>query len=165
MTQFPSPLDPPDMDFKPISPALIKARLLGHLVFFVALLFGAGALAWLAELPWAGVGLAGAALVYLLWILWLVPRQVRAWGYAETETDLVFRRGIMFRRLTAVPYGRMQFVDLSQGPVDSFFGIASVKLHSAAASTDASIPGLPKAEAQRLRQVLTERGDAQRAGL
>ena len=75
------------------------------------------------------------------------------------------RRGVMIRRLTVVPYGRMQFVDVTAGPVDRLFGLATVQLHTAAAATDARIPGLETAEAGRLRDQLAALGEAKAAGL
>jgi membrane protein YdbS with pleckstrin-like domain len=89
----------------------------------------------------------------------------RAWGYAEREDDLLVRRGVMVRRLSVVPYGRMQFVDVTAGPVDRMFGLATVQLHTAAAATDARIPGLTIEEANRLRDRLAALGEAQAAGL
>ena len=71
----------------------------------------------------------------------------------------------MWRRMSVIPYGRMQFVDTSQGPIARRMGIAEVKLHTASASTDATINGLPVAEAERLRQILAERGEQRMAGL
>ena len=59
----------------------------------------------------------------------------------------------------------MQFVDTSQGPLARALGIAEVKLHTAAATTDATINGLPVGEAERLRQILSERGEQRMAGL
>jgi uncharacterized protein len=89
----------------------------------------------------------------------------RAWGYAEREDDLLVRRGVMVRRLSVVPYGRMQFVDVTAGPVDRMFRLATVQLHTAAAATDARIPGLAVEEAHRLRDRLAALGEAQAAGL
>jgi hypothetical protein len=95
----------------------------------------------------------------------LLRRRYRAWGYAEREDDLLIRRGVMFRRLSVVPYGRMQFVDITAGPVDRLFKLATVQLHTAAATTDAKIPGLDTAEAGRLRDRLAALGEAKAAGL
>ena len=89
----------------------------------------------------------------------------RAWGYAEREDDLLVRRGVMVRKLSIVPYGRMQFIDVTAGPVDRMFKLATVQLHTAAAATDARIPGLTVAEANRLRDRLASLGEAQAAGL
>jgi membrane protein YdbS with pleckstrin-like domain len=108
----------------------------------------------------AGVALGLAAMS------WLVERgRYRAWGYLEREEDLVVRRGLLFRRLTVVPFGRMQFVDVTAGPVDRLFDLATVQLHTAAAATDARIPGLRSADAGRLRDRLAALGEARASGL
>ena len=95
----------------------------------------------------------------------LLQRRVGAWGYLEREDDLLIRRGLMVRRLSVVPYGRMQFVDVTAGPIERSFGLATVRLHTAAAATDARIPGLEAAEAARLRDQLAALGEARAAGL
>jgi membrane protein YdbS with pleckstrin-like domain len=92
-------------------------------------------------------------------------RRVRAWGYAERDDDLLVRRGVMIRRLSVIPYGRMQFVDVTAGPVERIFGLATVRMHTAAAASDARVPGLPATEAARLRDNLTALGEARAAGL
>jgi uncharacterized protein len=112
-----------------------------------------------------GVIVAVVALVIGGLFALLSWRRYRAWGYAEREDDLLVRRGVMIRRLTVVPYGRMQFVDVTAGPVDRLFGLATVQLHTAAAETDARIPGLETAEAGRLRDQLAALGETKAAGL
>ena len=92
-------------------------------------------------------------------------RQVAAWGDAERDDDLLLRNGVLFRKLVVVPYGRMQFVDVTAGPLDRMAGVARVQLHTASATTDASIPGLTPPEAARLRDRLAARGEARAAGL
>ena len=104
------------------------------------------------------VGLVGLALT-------AVERRFHAWGYAEREDDLLVRRGALVRRLSVVPYGRMQYVDVTAGPLDRKLGLARVTLHTAAAASDASIPGLLAAEATRLRDRLAALGEARAAGL
>ena len=117
-----------------------------------------------------GQSLIAAAVVALAVIgtltVWTVTaRQWRAWGYAEREADLLVRHGVLVRRLSVVPYGRMQFVDVTAGPVDRWLGLATVHMHTAAAASDARIPGLPTAEAARLRDRLATLGEARAAGL
>ena len=94
-----------------------------------------------------------------------VQRRVRAWAYCEREEDLLVHRGVMFSRLSVVPYGRMQFIDVVAGPVERAFGLATVRMHTAAAASDARIPGLAQDEANRLRDRLAELGEAKAAGL
>jgi membrane protein YdbS with pleckstrin-like domain len=100
-----------------------------------------------------------------LWLWWLIGRQVRAIGYAEREDDLLVVSGILFRRLVLVPYGRMQLVDVRRGPLERYLGLATVQLHTAAATTDATIPGLPPDVAGRLRDQLAALGEQRSAGL
>jgi membrane protein YdbS with pleckstrin-like domain len=92
-------------------------------------------------------------------------RRVGAWAYAERSDDLLVRRGVMFRRMSVIPYGRMQYVEIAAGPLERAFGLATVQMHTAAAASDARIPGLPAAEANRLRDQLTTLGEAQAMGL
>jgi hypothetical protein len=94
-----------------------------------------------------------------------VLRRFTAWGYAERAEDLLVRRGVLVRRLSVVPYGRMQFVDVVAGPLERRWGLATVRLHTAAAASDARVPGLPAAEAERLRDRLAMLGESRAAGL
>jgi membrane protein YdbS with pleckstrin-like domain len=118
--------------------------------------------------PAGAAGIAVAAVVVAVLAIaayGFVNRRLRAWAYAEREDDLLVRRGVMFRRLSVIPYGRMQFVDVTSGPIERSFGLATVRMHTAAAASDARIPGLPAQEAARLRDRLTSLGEARAAGL
>lgn len=115
-------------------------------------------------------GPAWAALGALWWLVlawgWvLLGRNWRSWRYAERVDDLLISRGVLWREETVVPYGRMQLVEVASGPLERRFGLASLQLHTAAAATDAKIPGLVPAEAERLRDRLTALGEARSAGL
>lgn len=88
-----------------------------------------------------------------------------SWRYEERAEELFVSRGYLFHRQVVVPYGRMQFIDVTAGPVDRWFGLATVQLHTAAAASDARIPGLPRAEAERLRDQLARLGESRAAGL
>ena len=109
--------------------------------------------------------LAGASVVAGALLFRAMTNRFRSWGYAERDDDLLVRRGVLFSRLSVVPYGRMQFIDVTAGPFERSFRLATVRLHTAAAATDARIPGLEREEAARLRDRLAELGEAQAAGL
>jgi uncharacterized protein len=125
---------------------------------------GAGAAVALAA-PWVGALVAAVALVTGVtgWVF--IGRNTASWRYAERDDDLLISHGVVFRELVVVPYGRMQFVDVTAGPLERWFGIATVQLHTAAATTDARIPGTPPEEAARLRDRLSALGEARSAGL
>ncbi|WP_277211305.1 PH domain-containing protein [Isoptericola croceus] len=157
------PFDPPGIAWDGVSLRLITARLV-VLGIMLGVPFVVCAVVAVLVTPWVWLP-AGVLAALLVWAVLLVPRQVRAIGYAERDDDLLIRKGILFRQLVVVPYGRMQFVDVEAGPLDRKLGIAKVQLHTAAASTDAVIPGLAPDEAERLRDRLTVRGEARLAGL
>lgn len=157
------PMTPSGADFRPVSPELATVRLVAAAIWCGVPLLAFAVLALLVS-PWFWTG-AGVALAILLWLAWLLPRQVRALGFAETDEEFLVRRGIMFRSLNVIPYGRIQYVDVNEGPVARHFGIASITLHTASAETSGTIDGLPAEEAVRLRDMLARRGSAELAGL
>ncbi|MFF5801778.1 PH domain-containing protein [Streptomyces sp. NPDC012746] len=120
-------------------------------------------LALTAGPAWAALGALWLPVAAWGWVL--LGRNWRSWRYAERADDLLISRGVLWREETVVPYGRMQLVEVTSGPLERRFGLASVQLHTAAAATDAKIPGLAPAEAERLRDRLTELGEARSAGL
>ncbi len=146
------------------SPRLLVLRRLEVATLTLAALSAAGVVAALGHTT-IGLACLGGALVLGLAAERFVSRRFHAWGYAEREDDLLVRRGVMFSRLSVVPYGRMQFIDVTAGPLERSFGLATVRMHTAAAASDARIPGLDRAEAARLRDRLAEVGEAQAAGL
>lgn len=157
---------PPGTAWRPVSPQLRRLRravlsgLVASGLVVVAVL--AVTLGW--PVTWSAA-LAVVLLVVLGAGWWLIGHNVRAWGYAERDDDLYIKHGAMFRQLVAVPYGRMQYVDVNAGPFEQMYGIASVRLHTASPRSGAKIPGLPADEAARLRDRLTELGESQAAGL
>jgi membrane protein YdbS with pleckstrin-like domain len=100
-----------------------------------------------------------------IWAWWIIGRRVRSFGYLERSEDLLVRSGILFQRLVIVPYGRMQLVDVTAGPLDRALGITSVQLHTAAATTDAVIPGLTPEIAAQVRDRLALAGESRNPGV
>jgi uncharacterized protein len=112
-----------------------------------------------------GITLAvgGLILYTAMWVTY--GRRARSWRFRERADDLLIDHGLMFRKQVVVPYGRMQFVDVKVDPLDRMLGIATVQLHTAAAATDARIPGLVPEQARLLRDRLAELGRARMSGL
>ena len=154
----------PDAAWHKPSPRLKSVRRLQLVIAFVPVLIVglvAGTAGGAAGII-AGAAVAGALAVFAYTFL---IRRLRGWGYAERDDDLIVRRGVMFRRMSIIPYGRMQFIDVTSGPIERSFRLATVRMHTAAAASDARIPGLEATEAARLRDSLTALGEARAAGL
>jgi uncharacterized protein len=162
----PSALEPwPNtVAWRPVSPKLITVELIARLsvaaVVIIGLLVG-----YLLVPYWAWLAGIGLMVLVTVWRVWVTIRAVHAWGYAERDNDLLVRHGLLIRRLSIVPYARMQYVDVTAGPLERAFGLATVQLHTAAAASDARVPGLPPDEAARLRDRLTALGEDRAEGL
>lgn len=155
--------DDPTVAWNTVSPRLKTARRAGVAVVVLVMV---AVVAVLASTVSSGLWVVLVVPVVLaVWGWWLVGRNWSSWGWAERDEDLLVRRGYLFRSLVVVPYGRMQVVDVEAGPVSRALGYASVKLVTASARTDAIVHGVPQAEATRLRDRLSARGEAQAAGL
>lgn len=147
------------------SPRLLTLRRFEVAAVTATLLIAGAALAGALGPGLAALGAALAIIAGGLIATVLMDRRVRAWGYAERAEDLLVTRGLMFRRTSVIPYGRMQYVEVTAGPLERGLGLATVQMHTAAAASDARIPGLAAAEANRLRDQLTSLGEAQAMGL
>jgi membrane protein YdbS with pleckstrin-like domain len=162
--------DPADQDDSGVrwqrpSPRLLRARRLQVVLVGAPVVLAGGLIAGLAGSLAAGLGVALALVVAGLLSERFLARRVAAWGYAERNDDLMVRRGVLIRRQSVIPYGRMQFIDVTAGPVERSLGLATMRMHTAAAASDARIPGLDRATAAELRDQLASLGEARATGL
>lgn len=166
------PIDPAGVEWTRVDEKLITVRFisgaLGTLVVFAVV--GAplvlDAMDIIGGIPlWLSIPVVAGVVIWSIVDLALIPRRTRAIGYYEREDDLLVRRGILFQKLEAVPYGRLQYVDIQAGPLMRRFGLCNVQLKTASSATDASIPGVTRQEGARLREELSARGQARLAGL
>lgn len=147
-----------------ISPKYVWVQFISTGSFLLIVVAVMLVLALVLHQAWAWIP-GGILTVILLWTLAILPRQARSIGYQLRADDLVFRRGILWQRFVAVPYGRMQLVDITHGPLDRGFGIAQLKFVTAAATTGVVIPGLAQSTAETLRDHLVEVAESRRTGL
>lgn len=154
-----------DGDWQRVSPKYVWIVIVGSVI---AALFSAAivALIW-----WAGDWAAWGWLLVAAWALgyglqlFFAPRRARAIGYRMREDDLLIRRGIAFLRFVAVPYGRMQLIDVSRGPVSRALGLSDLRFVTASAGSNVAVPGLPAEIADELRDRLIALAETRRAGL
>ena len=147
----------------PVSPKLTTARYLGRLPWILLPAIGFAVAAWLWT-PWLWIG-AGIFLALFLWQLWLIPAQVKLLGWQETEDELLITKGRLWHTFTVVPYGRIQFVDITAGPIERSLGMKTLELHTASASSDSSVQGLPADTADALRDRLAVKARERMSGL
>lgn len=100
--------------------------------------------------------IAGTVLVIaILFILRIPQRRYGARGYQIGADRLRVVRGLMFRSDTVVPFGRVQHIDVTQGPLERFFGIATLTVHTAGNhNASVSLPGLGEELAREMREAI-----------
>jgi len=157
-------LDPVPGEWRRVSPRYVWVDLVGSVISGLVATAAATIPFWATQLVWL---LVIPAVVFLIALVnaAITPRRVRAIGYRLRDDDLLVRRGIMFQRFAAVPYGRMQLVDINRGPLARALGLAELKLVTAASASNITVPGLPMADAEQLRDQLVELAESRRAGL
>lgn len=148
------------IDFQSLAPAYRKVEivatsilfaflLLGWLFFFLLNPFQLAWLSWLLLAVWGGL--------YAL-SLRAAARRFAAEGYALRQHDILHKHGVWWRTVTAIPFSRIQHCEISRGPVEGAFGLATLRVFTAGgSSSDLSIEGLPVEEAQRVKEHITKR--------
>jgi uncharacterized protein len=146
------------MDMNPLEPAQktvlrIRFAIAGMALAAAALLFDATVMQAI-EMP-LGLVTAAGILIALFAVTLLPGRRYRSWGYAMTDDELHIQSGIWTRVRTVVPFGRVQHIDVAQGPVERRFGLGRLVLHTAGTLGSAvSLPGLGQEEAERIRDTI-----------
>ena len=94
------------------------------------------------------------AIPLMIWPVISVPRI----GYAVRERDIIYKSGVFWHTITAVPFNRIQHVEKSSTPLDRRFNIATLQLFTAGgAGGDLKIHGLPAKTAEKLRFFILEK--------
>lgn len=109
---------------------------------------------WLAAAPIA-------VLIVSALLIVIAVRRARSRGVAIRDHDIAFKSGLWFQRTVLLPFTRVQHAEVTAGPLQRKFGLASLKLYTAGGSAvDLNIPGLSRERAERLRDHILERGNA-----
>ncbi|AXL11220.1 hypothetical protein DXT68_03035 [Microbacterium foliorum] len=153
-----------DGSWHQISPRYVVSQIVQNLIFLAFVLAAAVVLALVLDQSWVWIPAAVVVAIEIITLV-ILPRQAKAIGYMLRDDDIVFRKGILWQRMIAVPYGRMQLVDITQGPLDRAFGVSQLKMVTAAATTGVQIPGLTQAASEALRDTLIEVAETRRTGL
>ena len=102
-----------------------------------------------------GVILVPAALLALFIAIPLPTRRFLTRGYQISGDRLRVVRGVMFHSDTVVPFGRVQHIDVNQGPIERALGIATLTLHTAGNhNASVSLPGLGHDLAVEMREAI-----------
>jgi uncharacterized protein len=154
---LPNPLEGPQQ----LSPRIVPLWRLRGASWALAMAM-VGALPGLitGSVPLTATG-AGAVAVVGLGLAWWLPAVAhRRWRYELTGTTLELRHGVVLLVESSIPHFRVQHVDIKQGPLDRWLGIAQLDISTASSSTDATVPGIEADRAEVVRRHILERAQA-----
>jgi membrane protein YdbS with pleckstrin-like domain len=125
-------------------------------IIALILLVLAGSIEAVLELPTGVLLLPFLALA--VWLVIIAPkRRLKRWGYDLGEDRLRIVSGFLFRSDTVVPLGRIQHIDLRQGPLMRRYDLATLMVHTAGNHNAAvALPGLKQADAMAMREAIRD---------
>ncbi len=142
-------------EFQSLDPRVLRVWRLGAAIPLLVVLAGVVVAGMVVNgwLVWV-IGLAVFAVVAISAIVF-PGMEYRRWSYALRPHDLVLRHGVVIHVERMVPRTRIQHVDLVEGALDRWLGLARLRIFTAGSSTaDVAVPGLARPVAERLRDEL-----------
>ena len=147
-------IDETDSALTPLNPAHVPVSRIATGFGLLPFLIGAGVLEVAQLLP-PGSFIIPALLLYA-YIAFVIPaRKYRYWGYDMGTDRLRIVRGYMYHRDVVVPFGRIQHIDVDQGPIQRRYDLATLTVHTAGnQNSTVSLPGLLHADALAMRETI-----------
>ncbi|MGK9146070.1 PH domain-containing protein [Plantibacter flavus] len=99
-----------------------------------------------------GIGFVGSPR-RSMWINWFSWRRT---GYALRDGLLLFRQGVVWRRLHIMPLARLQSIRIDQGPLLRALDLASATAHTVPGPVIAKLPAMARDESVRLFDAAAE---------
>jgi len=150
----------PEIPLQPLERGQINVMRLTSAIGFGGATIAAAIPSWALSHSWEWLPVWAAPLVMALLGLWsilLAPRRWARWGWAWTGKELHVASGWLVRSHTIVPAARVQHIDVTQGPVQRMFGVATLVLHTAGtAGSEVDLPGISRETAEEIRDAIRE---------
>ena len=78
--------------------------------------------------------------------------------YAMRARDIIYKKGLLWKSNTTVPFSRIQHCEVKQGPIERLFNLSSLHIYTAGgSSSDLSIPGLKPTTAQSMKSYVLQK--------
>lgn len=133
-----------------------KVILVTWLILLGILAIGVGAaISFIDEFSDAALKLSLSVLTVMGVVLLFSRLAFKKKAFAFRNHDVLFRHGVIATTTIVIPYNRVQHVSLHEGFVSRIFGLAQVEIFTAGgSSSDITIPGIAKEEAENIKQLL-----------
>ena len=147
-----------DDAFVPVDPRYLRVKLAGVALTAAIVAIGTVLIAMQAGQKIQPLLIGGGLLLLLMLVAVVRVLQVRRLAYQVREHDLSLRSGVITHRVASLPFSRVQHVNVQRGPIERSLGLATLRVSTA--GPDISIPGLARADAERIKLLVTERAHA-----
>lgn len=149
-----------EVEFQLVSPKYKKVQLIVTILIAIgiAVAGGTGALGMDGFMMYGWIGTGALLLVFFALRTWFIHAAYPWKGYALRDKDVIYRTGLIWRKVIVIPFARIQHGELSEGILDRLFGLKKLRIYTAGgSSSDLSIPALPRERAEQLRRFIMER--------
>lgn len=151
------------VDYKKMDKNAPIEQLLGWGITF-SIVFTVLIVAWLVlNIPneiafYIGLGL----FAIMAWVVYYIFASHTHRGIALREQDILYKRGLIWRTTTIVPFNRIQHIETQRGLFERKLGLATVKIFSAGGlASDLVISGLSVMRASQLRQIILDKTNSE----
>ena len=145
------------IEFLDLCPDYPKVNAFGHFIGFAIIfliLFTVNLLVDKVQIPFPILtGILIAALMSSVYGYYFA----KSCQYFRGEFELLYKQGLWWKKQTALSFSRIQHIDISHGPLERKYNMATIKFFTAGgAASDLRIPGLPAAQAELLRNKILQ---------
>jgi uncharacterized protein len=104
-----------------------------------------------------------SAIIVILSFMYLVDiKGFKHIGFALRSHDIIYKHGWLWRSIVAIPFNRIQHIEVHQGPIDRIFDLSSITLYTAGGS-DVEIEGLSPEQAESIKAyIMSKNQDLQK---
>lgn len=155
-------LDLPDItliDFKKINEKYFKVLLINFFLFFVPLLIALIVLqiyVFSEEIKVYSIYIFLSFFLFFGLIFAYLKVSFPLRMFALREKDISYKSGLFYKKLTTVPFSRIQHVEIDEGPISRYFQLASISVYTAGdSSDDLEIRGINKEKALQIKEFLS----------
>jgi membrane protein YdbS with pleckstrin-like domain len=150
------------VDFKSIEKRYLKVILINTFVAFLMLFLVVclGDYKGLFELLENTMWIYLSLMLCFVLVLLIKTIEFKKRKYAVREKDISYKKGVLFRSMTTVPFNRIQHLEIDEGPISRFLGLVSLSVFTAGdSSDDLKISGLLKQEAEQIKEFISNKID------
>ncbi len=145
-----------DEALEQLHPSYVHVVRIEAVLVMVPFLIGSLVIEGADVLP-TGLAFAPLLLIAVIVIALFPLRRYRARGFAMSDDRLRVVRGVLFHADVVVPFSRVQHIDVTQGPIERLFGLATLTLHTAGTHNHSvALPGLAHEQATAMREEIRQ---------